>query len=116
MVKNLAKAVQKAKLEASLWAYAAWTLPFVALSILVFEYFIGSDDWIGITIIAITVTFFSISVFWWWWALNKFVVVINSMKETSERFDEIKTDLKETRQMIQEIDADTRKWREQEKR
>jgi hypothetical protein len=116
MVKNLTKAVQKAKKEASLWAYAAWTLPFAALALIVFEHFIGHADWIAVTIIVITTTFFSISVFWWWWALNKFVVVLQAMKENTDRFDDIKTDLKETRKLVQDLDADTRKWREQKKR
>lgn len=96
-----AKATKQAAKEASLWAYAAWTLPFVALAAIVFEYFIGWNGLYGKIIIVIAVVFFSISVFWWWWALNKFNIVISAMRDTEESFSEIKEELKLTRKEIQ---------------
>ena len=101
MTKKLAKATQQAAKEASLWAYAAWTLPFVALAAIVFEHFIGWENFYNKTIIIIAVTFFSISVFWWWWALNKFVIVISAMRDTEKSFEDIKDELKLTRQEFQ---------------
>jgi hypothetical protein len=101
MDKKLSKAAKKAAIEAKLWAYAAWTLPFIALAALVFEHFIGWTNAWNITIIVITVVFFSISVFWWWWALNKFTVVLGAMRDTEESFSEIKDELKLTRKEIQ---------------
>ena len=110
MEKKLTKAVQKASKESSLWAYAAWTLPFVALSALVFEYFIGWDHLYGKTIIVIAVTFFTVSTFWWWWSLNKFVTIIGAMRDTEEGLSSIKDELKETRKEIQKTfkDVDNR--------
>ena len=101
MSKNLSKATKSAAKEAKLWAYAAWTLPFVALAALVFEHFIGWEHLYNKTIIVIAVVFFSISVFWWWWALNKFTIVIGAMRDTEESFGEIKDELKLTRKEIQ---------------
>jgi hypothetical protein len=101
MIKNLTKATQKAAKEARLWAYAAWTLPFLALAAIVFEHFIGWDNLYNKTIIIIAVTFFTISVFWWWWALNKFTIVIGAMRDTENSFSEIKDELKLTRKEIQ---------------
>jgi hypothetical protein len=109
MIKKLAQATQQAAREASLWAYAAWTLPFVALAAIVFEHFIGWDQLYNKTIIVIAVVFFSISVFWWWWALNKFVIVLGAMRDTEKGFAEILHEIKETRKDVQrEIQKNTK--------
>lgn len=101
------KAAKQAKKEASLWAYAAWTLPFIALAIIIFEHFVGWDGFIGKTIIVISVSFFSISVFWWWWALNKFVKILEAFREAEDSFLDMKNELRETRKLIQD-DLDNR--------
>lgn len=100
---NLKRQTQKATEEASAWAYAAWTLPFIALAALVFEYFIGWTDAYNKTIIITAVAFFSISVFWWWWALRKFVVVISAMRDTDESLSDIKRELQKTREAIRDV-------------
>jgi uncharacterized Tic20 family protein len=113
MPKSLIKAVQQAATEARYWTYAAWTLPFVALALIIFEHFIGHDDWISITLVGITTTFFSISVYWWWWALNKVVIVMAAMEKNEERFEDVLQEIKQTRQVLREIDDSNRQWREQ---
>lgn len=102
MVKNLITQVKQAGKEAKLWAYAAWSLPFVAIAILIFENLIGWDSVITKTITVIAVTFFSISVFWWWWALNKIVILFDAMKRNEQNFEDIKYELQETRKAIRE--------------
>jgi hypothetical protein len=104
MVTQLIQAVKKSGQEASLWAYAAWTLPFVALSGIVFEHFVGLDSWINVSIVIITTTFFSISVFWWWWALNKVVVILAAAKQNEDRFNDVIHELRKTRETIREIE------------
>jgi uncharacterized Tic20 family protein len=102
--KNLKDAVKQAAKEARYWSYAAWTLPFVALALIVFEHFIGHDNWISITLVGITTTFFSVSVYWWWWALNKLVTIMAAMNSNEERFETVISELKETRKLIREFE------------
>lgn len=100
MVDELVKLVRRTGEEASLWAYAAWTLPFTALALLVFEHFIGWESLIGKTLVLISVTFFTISVFWWWWALNKLVVLLRYAKDNETRFKEILDEIQETKHAV----------------
>ena len=97
---NIFKEAIKARKEASWWQYAAWTLPFVAIAIIVFSYWIGTDTWIKISIVSITVTFFTVSVFWWWWAVRKFAVLLTAMNDTNKNFIAVKDGLKEIRDEI----------------
>lgn len=108
MLADIVSEAKKAKKESSLWKYLGWTLPFTALAILGFEWYIGTDTLYDYTMIVITVVFFSISVFWWWWAVNKFAILMDSMKRTEENFQEVKVNLKEIKQEIKEIDDSTR--------
>lgn len=100
---NLKRQTLKANEEASTWAYAGWTLPFIALSALVFEYLIGWTDAYHKTLVIVAVTFFSISVFWWWWALRKFVIIIDAMRETDDNLADIKRELQKTREAIRDV-------------
>lgn len=102
MVNNLISKIKQTGKEASLWAYAAWTLPFVAISILVFQNILGWDNLISKTLTVIAVVFFSISVFWWWWALNKIVILFEAMKRNDDNFKDIKQELQETRKALKE--------------
>lgn len=102
MTNDFVKKIHNAKKQASLWAYAAWTLPFLALGILIFEYFLGWHDLVSKTLTIIAVTFFSVSVFWWWWALNKIVILFEAMNKNETNFEEIKYELRETRKVLKE--------------
>ena len=91
---DIAKKASRAQKQAILWKYAARTLPFAALAALIFEYFIGYEDLINLTVLIITVVFFSVSVFWWWWAVDNFIAIMNAMKRTDDHFNEVKQDIK----------------------
>lgn len=87
--------------EAKWWAYAAWTLPFIALAILIsFEYF-SLDNFYDIAVITIIITFISVSVFWWWWAIDAIKRMFVLMKNTEENFNEVKVAIKETKEILQ---------------
>lgn len=90
------------------WSYAAWSLPLVALAILAFESFIGCHDLFSKSLIVISVTFFSISVYWWWWALNKFLDILKAMQLTQEKIDSVKEEIIETRKVVTK--QDPRAW------
>ena len=102
-MEKYSKASEKASKEARLWSNAAWTLPFIALAAIVFEHYIGWEDYIDKTIVIITVSFFGISVFWWWWALNKFVVLLTAFSSIDDSFKEIKDELKSTKEAIKNV-------------
>jgi hypothetical protein len=86
--------------EAGWWAYAAWTLPFVALAAIVFEHFIGHDDWIATTLVVVSTTFFAVSVYWWWWALTKIAGLVEGMTKINKNVDDVITELKHVRREI----------------
>jgi|TARA_A200000159_G_scaffold101407_1_gene94210 ABC-type uncharacterized transport system involved in gliding motility auxiliary subunit len=87
------KKVDKTLREASYWAYAAWTAPFVALAVLIGEILIGTDSILGATSIAVVVTFVTTSVFWWWWAITKIIYMIKTTSKVEENFAELKKEL-----------------------
>ena len=87
------KQIDKTLREASYWTYAAWTAPFVALTVLIGEILIGTDSILGATSIAVVVTFVTTSVFWWWWAITKIVYMMQMTSKVEENFNELKKEL-----------------------
>lgn len=100
MIGQFFKSVEKARTQARYWSWAAWTLPFVALAILVLESYLGWEDLYSKTLLIIIVIFFSISVFWWWWAISKIVQILESFQRTEQHFEDVKSELRETRKTI----------------
>lgn len=100
MSRHFLNTVNKAKTQSRYWMWAAWTLPFVALAIIFFEYYLGFESFYSKTLVVICVTFFTISVFWWWWALSKIVELLESFHRTEQHFQDVKAELKETRKVI----------------
>lgn len=94
--------LKKTTEEVKCWAWAAWTLPFVALFALVIEYFIGSEELYQKLIILITVIFFAISVFWWWWALNKIKQLFEVHKKVEDNFNLIIDEIQQTKEAIKD--------------
>ena len=70
------KIVKSTIKQASYWAYAAWTTPFIAMILLVGEILIGHDSMYGVTT----------SVLWWWWALRRIVYMIKTTQQVEQNF------------------------------
>lgn len=102
MSSNIKKLLNDTKKEISLWAYAAWTLPFVALTIVLIQDFFNLQTSLGITIGIIIVTFIAVSVFWWWWALRKIFLITVAMKHNEEGFEQVISELRKTRSVVRE--------------
>lgn len=98
---------KKAVTQAQYWKYAGWTLPFVALAILLGEILIGHDTYLGITSIAVVATFVATSVFWWWWSISKIVYIIKGSEKIANEFLSIRQELREIKK-----DVGDREWRE----
>lgn len=88
------------------WAYAAWTLPFVALVILGVEYVFNWTTFYEKSIMIMGVVFFSISVYWWWWALYKIKQMIDQLSITQEKIDQVKHAIVKTRKVIEQDVSD----------
>lgn len=87
------KKIDKTLREASYWAYAAWTAPFVALAVLIGEILIGTDSILGATSIAVVITFVTTSVFWWWWAITKIVYMVKMTTQVEQNFNQLKIEI-----------------------
>lgn len=84
---------EQIKKEVSWWAYAAWTLPLVALGGLFFFELIGWDSIYEKLIVIGAIIFFSVSVFWWWWAIFKIRDIAQLMAASAEKFKQLQEDL-----------------------
>lgn len=82
------------------WKYAAATLPFSALAILVFEYFLGWSELYAKTLIIISTAFFTVSVIWWWWAIDKLLHIIQTAKKTESNLNKVKDEIHSLRKQI----------------
>ena len=100
------KKIKDTLAQASYWAYAAWTFPFVALAVLTGEILIGNESWMGRTAITVVVTFIITSVFWWWWAISKIVYMVNAAQRVEENFSNLSKEIKEIKK-----DVGNREWR-----
>lgn len=100
MVKEISKLWERTSREAEYWRFAAWTLPFVALALVVTEYLLGWDTALQKTVISIVVIFFGVSVYWWWWALTRIILLLSALKKTEDGFEEIKQELRLTREVL----------------
>lgn len=92
----------KIEKQAQWWRYAAWTLPFVALSTLVSLDFLNLEQTYHIVSLIVIITFFAVSVFWWWWAIDAIRQMFLIMKRTEENFNEVKSTLEETKKIIKD--------------
>lgn len=101
-IKTFGEIVRQTRTQVKWWAYAAWTMPFVALALLGAEYFLGYDDIFRKTLIAVGVTFFSVSVFWWWWALFKIKDIVNGLSRTIDSLSEVKEEIVKTRKVLED--------------
>jgi len=93
--------------QARWWRYAAWTAPFVALSLIVGEILLGFDSLVKITSIIIVTAFVATSVLWWWWVISKIVGVINGATRIEKNFENLLGEVKEIKK-----DVGNRQWRE----
>jgi len=92
--------------EAKWWALAAWTLPFVALSVVLFEYWLGWDSMYVKATVIVSVIFFSVSVYWWWWAITRIVKLSEINERNLEGWSRVEKEIAALRQDIKESPLD----------
>lgn len=97
---------KKAERETKYWKYAAWTLPFVALTALAVVDLIGLNSLYSTLVVVIVTVFFGTSVFWWWWALHKFVDVMKSMEITAKTLSDIQRYISDVKKDLFDSDRD----------
>jgi len=82
------------------WKYAAWTLPFVAVFLLLSSEILGSD-WKAKVICGIITVFLLVSVFWWWWCVDKIKIIFAYQKANELTFKEVLKEIRETKKMFE---------------
>jgi len=105
--------LDRIKKEIKWWSFAAKTLPFAALAMLISLHYFSYVSWYSILTITIIVVFFSVSVFWWWWALDRIFQIIKILKETEKNFLSVKEDITDTKNILYEESNNNQEWREQ---
>jgi len=106
IVDDLSKKTQSTETQVKLWKYAAWTLPFVALAVIVFASFVGIDGLFDKTIVIVSSTFFAIAVFWWWWALHKLLDIVKVLDATARSLRWVKNSIGSIRKDLRDDDSD----------
>jgi len=106
--RNIPQLYYNAASDLKWWAYAGWTLPFIALAILIVEKLFGLESLYKNTVLLTLFIFFTISVYWWWWALDTILRILHQLNGAETRIVEIKQDLKETRLIIRRDHAGNR--------
>ena len=100
---NMWKKIQR---QVTYWKYAAWTLPFLAVFLLMSADLIGFEDYRRNVICAIIFTFLCICVFWWWWCVDKIKIIFAYQRANELTFAEVLKEIRETKKMF-ENDSDT---------
>jgi len=107
LLKNFKKSMDQIKKETVWWTYAAWTLPFTALAVLFFTWFIGTSEFYRTILTTISVIFFTISVLWWWWALYKIKNIYISLVNNEDKLDLLRKEISNLRETLPQ-NANTR--------
>ena len=103
---DFSKKTQSTETQVGLWKYAAWTLPFVALAVIVFSSFIGIDSLFDKAIVIICSAFFAVAVFWWWWALHKLLDIVKVLDATARSLQWVKNSIGSIRKDLKDHDSD----------
>ena len=106
IVDDLSKKTQSTEIQVRLWKYAAWTLPFVALAVIVFSSFVGIDSLFDKIVVIVSSTFFAIAVFWWWWALHKLLDIVKIMDATARSLQWVKDSIGSIKKDLRDHDSD----------
>ena len=103
MPKTLHKFFLKTEKQIQCWKYIGWTLPFVAIALIVVQWAFNLDTLYEYTMIGILLTFLGVSVFWWWWAIDKIYNLVKSFDQTQKHFDDLAIHLKEIKKEIKDL-------------
>jgi hypothetical protein len=101
--------IDKIQKQSKWWKYAAGTLPFVALTIVVLLDLIGWTEIHTKILFIILIIFFSSGVVWWWWAVDKIVHLTKLLIEAEHKFDDLKNEIKSIKRDIESLDSNSKK-------
>jgi len=91
------------------WKYAAGTIPFCCLAILVLLDIIG---WTGVhtrVLFVILITFFTAGVLWWWWAVDKIIELTMLLRKTQLNLIEVTVEVIKIKKEVDSLDIDLKK-------
>jgi Zn-dependent protease with chaperone function len=91
------------------WKYAAGTIPFCCLAILVLLDIIGWTSIHTQFLFIILITFFTAGVLWWWWAVDKIIELTMLLKKTQLNLIEVTVEVIKIKKEVELLDIDLKK-------
>ena len=94
--------VKKIKKEIQWWIFAAQTVPFEAIAVLIDSDYLIINTFDNTIKFFILISFVTVSVFWWWWAMYRIIAIIETIKKSQKNFEDLKSGVKEVKKMFNE--------------
>ena len=94
--------------QARWWKYAAGTIPFACLAIIVLLDIIGWTDLHNKVLFFILLGFFITGVMWWWWAVDTIVSLTKMLISADEKFLELKNEISSIKQEVKSLDESSK--------
>ena len=79
--------VDKTRQAVRLWKYAAWSLPLIALVLVLSSWYFGFQTLEQIIIVSIIAVFSSAVFIWWWWATFTIYDVVKATDDSLKKLD-----------------------------
>lgn len=79
--------------EVKIWDWLARILPLSVLAVLSICYFFKWNDAIELILEVSVAVFFIVCFVWWYWAIYKIAVAVRYMRQSQERFKQLKAEL-----------------------
>lgn len=95
--------------QARWWKYAAGTIPFVCLAIIVLLDTIGFTRLLDQFLFFVIIGFFTTGVVWWWWAVDTMVSLTNTLILTDKKFLELKNQILSIKKDVISLDERSKK-------
>ena len=95
--------------QAQWWKYAAGTIPFACLAIIVLLDFIGWTDFHNKVLFFILLSFFVTGVLWWWWAVDTIVSLTKTLISADQKFLELKNEIRSVKEDVKSLDESSKK-------
>jgi hypothetical protein len=86
--------------QVKIWKWLASILPLTALAVISLVYFLGTDTYLKLAVIATVAGFMLASFVWWWWVIDKIKAWFKLIGETQTALKDIKEDIQEVRKDV----------------
>ena len=95
--------VDKTRKAVRLWKYAAWSLPLIALALVLSAWFFGYQTLEEIIVLIIIGTFASAMFIWWWWATFTIYDVVQATDDRLKKLNQVNSKLGKPGEIMRKI-------------